>query len=150
MKSIFLFFVAALTLCGCSGNSASKPDATIARQGQAVDSTHKVIAYYFYTTQRCPSCYKIETYSHETIAAEFTDALQRGRLEWRMVNTDSVANKHFIEDFSLVTKSLVLVELKDGHQVRWKNCGKVWQLLNNKPQFQDYVKNEVRGYLTES
>jgi len=67
-----------------------------------------------------------------------------------MVNTDSTANKHFIEDFSLVTKSLVLVELKDGHQVRWKNCGKVWELLNNKPKFQDYVQSEVRGYLAGS
>jgi hypothetical protein len=150
MKSIFLFFIAAFTLCSCSGNDGVKSDAKNAQQSLSTDSTRKIVTYYFYTTQRCPSCYKIETYSHEAISSEFADALQRGQLEWRMVNTDSAANKHFIEDFSLVTKSLVLVELKDGHQVRWKNCGKVWELLNNKPKFQDYVKNEVRGYLAGS
>ena len=46
-----------------------------------------------------------------------------------------------------MTKSLVLVEYKDGKQVKWKNIEKVWQLLNNEEAFFNYVKAETEKYL---
>ena len=66
------------------------------------------------------------------------------------MNTDEEENKHFMDDFQLYTKSLVVVEMKNGEQIRWKNCTKVWELLMDKKAFQDYVQNEVRGFLGES
>lgn len=116
----------------------------------AQDSLHKVIAYYFHTTHRCATCLKIENYSHEAIEKGFADELQDGRLEWRMVNTDEEENEHFVEDFELYTKSLILVEIKDGEQIRWKNCTKVWELLMNKDAFRTYVQDEVRSFLGDS
>ncbi|MBU1707058.1 FeoB-associated Cys-rich membrane protein [bacterium] len=113
----------------------------------APDVSHKIIAYYFHSTNRCATCLKIEKYSHESIENGFADALKDGRLEWQMVNTDFEENEHYVNDFQLYTKSLVLVEMQDGKQIRWKNCEKVWELLHDKDAFQSYVQNEVRGFL---
>ena len=110
---------------------------------------HRVTAYYFHTTTRCASCKAIEAYSHEAIEKAFADELADGRLVWKVVNVDLKGNEHFMKDYDLYTKSLVLVNEVRGKPAQWKNLEKVWQLLQDKPKFLRYVQDETRGYLTE-
>ncbi len=108
-----------------------------------------VVAYYFHSNFRCVSCREIEEYSRAAIEEGFQLELKDGRLSFEVVNVEEPQNRHFIRDYSLVTKSLVLV-LKDGdRQVRFKNLDFVWQLLGSPDQFKIYVQNEVRGFLGE-
>jgi len=109
--------------------------------------TQRVIAYYFHTTQRCASCRTLEAYSREAIESAFADQLKDGRLVWRVVNTDVKGNEHFVKDYALYTKSLVLVSETRGKPARWKNLEKVWQLLQDKPAFLRYVQDETRSSL---
>lgn len=104
-------------------------------------------AYYFHGNFRCYSCKKIEQFSRESIETYFAEQLKNGLLTFQAINTDQPENKHFIQDYQLVTKSLVLVEYKNGKQVKWKNLEKVWQLLNNEEAFSNYVKTETEKYL---
>ena len=136
--------------CQAAEIESETPLESVSATANTDDIPHKTIAYYFYSTKRCGSCLKIENYSHESIENGFADALQDGRLEWQMVNTDFEENEHFVDDFQLYTKSLVLVEMQNGKQIRWKNCEKVWELLHDKDAFQSYVQNEVRTFLEES
>lgn len=117
---------------------------------EPASETRKVIAYYFHSTRRCSSCRKIESYSSEIIRDAFDAELNNGLLEWRLVNTDESENKHFIKDYELYTKSLVLSEHVDGEQVRWRNLDKIWMLLKDKESFQKYVKDEVQAFLEEN
>jgi hypothetical protein len=139
---------------GDSGISVDADTANAQDDSAAVEATleeaRKVIAYYFHSTRRCRSCRKIESYSAEIIRAAFEDELDRGLLEWRLVNTDESENKHFIKDYELYTKSLVLSDVVGGKQVRWKNLDKIWVLLNDKESFQKYVKDEVRAFIVEN
>ena len=139
---------AALAAATDEPTPASIPDSVQTTAPDSVGTT--TVAYYFYTTQRCASCLKIENYSHDIIEKEFGSQLQSGRLVWKMVNIDEDANKHFIDDFKLYTKALILVDYAQGAQVRWKNCQKVWELLNDKRDFQAYVKHEVQMFLAAS
>jgi hypothetical protein len=107
----------------------------------------KVLAYYFYTTVRCPTCRKIEAFSDEALKQGFPDALGSGLLEWHPVNVQLPENRHFINDYQLFTKSLVIVRVKDGKRLEWKNLEKVWELTANKQAFLSYVQDEVRLYL---
>ena len=109
----------------------------------------KVVAYYFHGKARCATCRKIEAYSEEAITAGFEIELGDGRLEWRAVNIDEPENTHFVQDFQLVTKSVVLVEYSDGEVVRWENLKDVWQLVRSKDRFVDYVQTQTRGFLGE-
>ena len=109
-----------------------------------------VVAMYFHGNVRCATCKKIEAYADEAIAQGFVDELESGRLTWRVVNIDESANKHFIEDFQLVTRSVVLVEYQDGKVLRWENLDKVWQLVRSKDKFVSYVEGETREFLGTS
>jgi len=123
--------------------SAQEPN-----QGAVSDAiADGVVAMYFHGNARCATCRKIEAYADEAIAQGFVDELESGRLTWRVVNIDESANKHFIKDFQLVTRSVVLVEYRDGKVLRWENLDKVWQLVRSKDRFVSYVDGETREFL---
>jgi hypothetical protein len=136
-----------LFLTGCIVFSAlsvfANPQSNAMKAGQ-----NKVIAYYFHTNTRCSTCIKIEQYSHEAIEQGFANELKNGTLEMRIVNYEQPENRHFIQDYKLVSKSLVLVSMVNGKQTKWTNLKMVWQLTGHKDAFLNYVRKEVRGYLT--
>ena len=45
------------------------------------------------------------------------------------------------------TKSVVIVDIRDGKQKQWKNLAKVWELLYDKDAFVNYVRDEINSYL---
>ncbi|MEW5802825.1 MAG: nitrophenyl compound nitroreductase subunit ArsF family protein [bacterium] len=135
--------------------SASKEQAETSKgqgsdSGKAADQlSHKVIAYYFHGKFRCVSCRKIESYTHEAIQGQggFAGPLKSGRLEWRVIDVEEPVNEHFVKDFQLYTKSVVIVDVLDGKQKRWKNLARVWELLYDKDTFINYVRDEINAYL---
>jgi hypothetical protein len=113
--------------------------------GAAADS--KVVAYYFHVTVRCVTCRTIESYSHEAIERGFANELKDGRLEWRPVNVQLPENRHFVRDYQLFTRSLVLAKMRGGKQVEYRNLEKIWDLAGNKAEFLKYVQSNVKAYL---
>ena len=120
-----------------------------AKKVPAQSPTHKVVAYYFHTNTRCDTCRKIEAYSKEAIQEGFKTELRNGTLEMRIVNYEEPENRHYIKDYKLVSKSLILVNVVDGKQTEWMNLKLVWQLVKNKKAFLNYVRGEVRNYLAK-
>jgi hypothetical protein len=108
-----------------------------------------VVAYYFHGNVRCMTCRTIERLANETITADFPDELESGELTWRALNVDESANEHFVKDFNLVTRSLVLVSYRDGKVVRFQNLDKVWQLVRDEEAFSQYVRESTRSFLDE-
>jgi hypothetical protein len=106
-----------------------------------------VVAFYFHGNVRCATCKKIESYAVEAVHSGFPEALEDGVLAWRVVNVDDEENKHFIQDFQLVTRSVVLAEFRDGEVVRWRNLDKVWQLVRDKERFVGYVQDGTKAFL---
>jgi hypothetical protein len=141
-KMLCLKIALLLVLAGCIVSFAA-PQGTAPKAGQ-----HKVVAYYFHTNTRCSTCIKIEQYSHEAIEQGFQDEIKNGKLEMRVVNYENPENRHFIQDYKLVSKSLILVNMVDGKQTKWTNLKMVWQLTGHKDAFLNYVRKEVRGYLS--
>jgi hypothetical protein len=153
-----LFFVIALAIFSlatifntgakCAKKQQKKAPIVAAKKLKTEKKPSRIIvAYYFHGNVRCVSCKTIEAYSAEAVKTGFKKELKSGVLEWRVVNVEEKGNEHFIKDYQLYTKSLVLVEMKDGKQVRWKNLERVWDLLRNKEKFLKYVQDEARAYL---
>jgi hypothetical protein len=109
---------------------------------------HKVLVYYLFFTPRCETCLNMEAYAREAVETGFAEAVKLGTVEWHSYDTDQKEYKHFWDDFKLETKALIMVEEQNGKPVRWKNCEKIWDLANVKPDFITYVQDEVRGYLS--
>jgi hypothetical protein len=109
----------------------------------------QVVVYYFHGNARCPSCYKLEQFAKEALEQNFTDELKSGRIAFKIVNIDKAGNDHFVADYQLYTKSVVLSLVKDGKQVRYKNLERVWDLLRDQNQYHAYVRDEIKPFLGE-
>jgi hypothetical protein len=138
-KHVFVIFAVLIFLTGETG--AAEKDAKISSERA------RIIVYYFHGTYRCPSCTKIEKWSYEAIKHSFLKALKEGRLLWKPVNVDKPENRHFVKEYSLFTKSLIITEVKGEKQTKWKNLDKVWRLLRDQEKFSAYVTQEVKNYM---
>jgi len=138
-KLVFVMFTVLVFLSGETG-AAEKDTGIPPIRG-------KVIAYYFHGKYRCPSCKKIENWSYEAIKNSFPKALKEGRLLWKPANIDKPENRHFVKEYGLYTKTLIIKEVKGEKQTKWKNLDKVWQLLSDQEEFSVYVTQEVKKYL---
>jgi len=55
-------------------------------------------------------------------------------------------HQHFVADYQLYTKSVVLVDVRDGKSGRWKTCPRSG-VLNDKTRFARYVQEETRAFM---
>jgi hypothetical protein len=144
-KAILLAFAASgiAAVTGAASGAPQKAKAPTA-VGAAPAASPGVLVYYFHATTRCATCRTIEAYAKETVTSKFTSDLEAHRLEWRAVNVDEPANRHFIRDFQLYTRSVVVVDAKDPKH--YKVLDRVWQLVRDKAAFQSYVEQEIRAF----
>jgi len=115
------------------------PEATI-------EQNNKIIIYYFYQTQRCPSCKKIEEYTAAAVTTKFADQLEAGTFEWKPINVDLEGNEHYMDDYELFTKSVIVSKVSDAKEVKWENLPKIWELLNDKDEFIGYLETEIKKF----
>lgn len=113
-------------------------------------ASRKVYAYYFHGSMRCPTCHKLEQYSKEAIESNFKSELASEKLEFKVVNIEEKGNVHFVNDYQLYTKALVLSLVKDGKEAKSKNLNKIWELVGNKDKFVEYIKVELADFLKGS
>lgn len=112
-----------------------------------VSDNAQIIVYYFHSTFRCVSCKNIEAYTKTAIEKYFSGELASGKILFNGVNVDEPQNKHFIKDYQLYTKAVVLSKVTDGKEEKYANLDKVWQLLRNKEKFYSYIKDETEKFL---
>jgi hypothetical protein len=150
VTALLLVFVAASVVALIMKESRAKPQMSAAPVAVAQPAARKIVAYYFHGNVRCMTCRAIEAQTQQTLQSQFADVLKSGLLEWRVVNLDVPGNEHFIKDYQLTTRSVVLVEFKDGKQVRWLNLPHIWDLVHTPPAFSEYIVTETRRYLEQS
>lgn len=124
------------------------PAPSAAFQAKSERPSHRIIAYYFHNTQRCKTCLAIERLSEAALREQFGREFESGILEWRVINIEEPPNEHFVQDYGLVTSSLVLVDMQDGEQRAWINMDRVWELVHDdEAAFKHYVADQARQYL---
>ncbi len=140
-----LFFDAALAMGKAPQQDMPAPtDVAPTAQGD------QVVAYYFHGAFRCPTCNKMEQYSREAIERDFKDELASGKLAFKAVNVESKGNEHFVNQYQLYTKTLLLSSVKDGKEVCSRNLDKIWEYVGNKNRYENYVRDEVAAFLKET
>lgn len=106
--------------------------------------------YYFHTNYRCTTCKNMEKYTIEAINANFTRELEQGKLIFSSVNVDEDSNKHFVKDYKLYTKHVILSKMENEKEIKWKNLDQVWVLVRSPEKFKDYIVRETRMLLAGS
>ncbi|MDD5633755.1 MAG: nitrophenyl compound nitroreductase subunit ArsF family protein, partial [Candidatus Omnitrophica bacterium] len=102
MRQLFFASVAAIFLMGSLGANAEKAE------GGAKSPASAITVYYFHGDFRCPTCRKLEQYSKEAVENNFGNELTLGKIVFKTINVDKKGNEHFVNDYQLATKSLVV------------------------------------------
>ena len=148
---VLLAFVGVSLACLVIQESTTTPVQTDSEQTAQPGATpcHKLVAYYFHRTQRCPTCLKIEAYSEQALKDAYPKAFEAGELEWQAVNLEEPAYEHFVDDYELTASSLVLADFRDGKQQEWRNLALVWELVDDELKFKAYVAAEAAAFLEQ-
>lgn len=109
----------------------------------------QVLVTYYYTSYRCPTCKKLETYSRQAIEEGFPGELEEKKIVFRTLNLDESENSRYVEDYKLVTKSLIVSLNRNGKEIKWKNLPDIWKLVGDQEKFGEYVQRETRSFLEE-
>jgi len=110
-------------------------------------ASSQIIAYYFYGNRRCATCKKLEEYSYEALAAAFPKLLESGEMVWRPVNIDEDENQHFIEDYQLYTKAVILSRTEGEKETGWTNLDKIWELVGDHDKYVTYIQTQARAFI---
>ena len=149
-----LCMVTILVWGACQGRAESAATQR-AQEGQSAQADGQsgargqVVVTYFHTNFRCPTCHRLEEYSRDTVQSAFAGELEQGKVVFRVINVDDPENQHFIKDYKLYTKSLIVSERKDGKEIRWKNLPEIWRLVRDREQYEQYVRSEIEDYLKD-
>ena len=103
----------------------------------------QLIVYYFHGDMRCPTCHKLETFAKEALDSHFADEIASRKIVWKVVNVDRSQNSHFVQDYKLVSKAIVLSEVADGKEVTWTNLDQIWQKVGDKDSYVKYIRQSV-------
>lgn len=153
MTALLLAFVAVAAMVlvykETTGRGDKKTNSNPAKAApqRAESPKDELIVYFFHGRNRCKSCKIIEANAKQTLEKDFSKELSSGRIVWRDIDLDAPENQHFIQDYQIISISLVLADMQGGKQKQWKNLEQVWDLLQDKDGFRDYVHKEVRAWL---
>ena len=145
-----LIFVTAAVVTAVIKQSRTeiREDVAQASQAEAALPASAVVATFFHGETRCPTCRKIEDYAQQAIKEGFADKLALGEIQWRVVNYDAPANKHYTTDYEIYSSTVVLVRTIDGKPADWRNLERVWGFVNDEEAFKKYVRTETQEMLS--
>ena len=112
-----------------------------------ISAPAKVIVYYFYGKSRCYSCHKIEAFTREAIQGGFEQEIKDGRVELKNINIEKLANRHYIQDYQLASRSVVVARYKGHEQKDWERLDYVWQIVGDYDAFIAFVREKTSAFL---
>lgn len=149
--NILLWFVL-ITIGFCIGKevtlrSLQKAEALAQNAKQEpVAPVEKTIVYYMHGTARCTTCNTIEKQAKELVNREFAKELEGGRLEWQLINYEE--REDLAKRYNVTSNGVVLARVKDGKDIRPSQILEdVWTLWDERPKFDKYVADAIRGFL---
>jgi hypothetical protein len=122
--------------------AVSSTPATSEKASQA-----KVVAYYFHGNMRCRTCKAIEALTREAIETGFADDIKNGRVALEVVNIEEAGNEHYVQDYQMTLRSVVLVRYEGSKQGDWKRLDEVWKLVGNRDEFIRLVREQTTNLL---
>ncbi len=140
MKKIILVTLSVFLMAGLLFANATE-------KKENKQNNSKYIVYYFMYHPRCMTCNKIENSTKEIVFENFKKQLDSSEMEFKVIDIEKEGNEHFKTDFGLVSKSVVLVEVKDGKVLKYKVLQKIWELIHSPEKYKSYIIESVNNLI---
>ena len=125
--SLLLLAVVGASLAVMVIRETSRPAGT----GEEETVQKGTTVYYFYGNHRCATCNRMEELTKK--------AIKDKGVSYKAVNLDEPANEHFVKDFQL--DSRVVVIQREG---TYKKMDKVWDLVGDEEAFIAYIQSGLK------
>jgi len=153
-KRILKFALIALAGVGCwAAIQQARQAADLPAVRQTVVTTQPGVApdviqvTYFSSDVRCATCVRIERLTRETVEKNFAREIASGRVVLQTINLDGPGNEHFVQDYQLISKTVIVSDRAMGLEVQWENLQEVWSKQKDETAFEAYVVDAVRRHL---
>ena len=154
MKRFLKWALVALAAVGCwAAIQQARQVTELPAVRQAVVTTQPGVApdviqvTYFSSDVRCTTCMRIERLTRETVEKNFAAEIASGRIVLQTINLDGPGNEHFVQDYRLISKTVIVSDRAKGQEVGWENLQEVWSKQKDEPAFEAYVVDAVRRHL---
>lgn len=155
MKRFLQWALVALAAVGCwaaiqqarqvTDLPAVRPMVVTTQPGVAPDV---IQVTYFSSDVRCATCVRIERLTRETVEKNFGAEIASGRIVLQTINLDGPGNEHFVQDYRLISKTVIVSDRAKGQEVGWENLQDVWSKQRDEPAFEAYVVGAIRRHLS--
>ena len=113
------------------------------------EKSDRVVVNYFYSNTRCTTCRAIESQTSEVVQSQYAAQLQDGTIAWKTLNYEDDNHSGSMEKYEIVMPVVVLIRFEDDEMADWKRLDQVWGIVNDKPAFARFIKDEIDAMLSE-
>lgn len=146
-KSTFVVVFLFASLMFWSAGAAEESTESAAGAKELHQDT-QVVVYYFHGERRCSTCRKIEELARTAVTEGFAKEIANGAVRFEAVNVDQAENRHFIQEYQLYTRALILSEqAAGGEELKRKNLDRIWELVRRPSEFRSYVQHELEDFI---
>ena len=145
-KTLKFLFLAALTVFWISNAQTGLSSGTEKLQA-APTPDNGVIVYQFHRRFRCDACYKLEITINETLQTHFPEELKTGKLVFRVHDLDEEGSILYEEKYDFFYNTVIVVDMEDGKETRFKNLEEVWSLVDDKDKATEFIRSHIADYL---
>lgn len=114
MKKAIIYLISLLLIASCTGNKKAESfsekqneEAQQANQKAIDEKVGMVELLYFHGKQRCLTCMAIEKFSTETVAKEFQEQVDSGKLIYKIIDIDK--EEALADKYEVASSSLILI-----------------------------------------
>ena len=126
----------------CCSAVTRVPASEAATPAKADVASQVVTVYYFHGTNRCRTCNRIEELARAAVQEKYSAQMSDGKLVFESVNLDEANHEHFVSDFQLTMRTVVVAK---GD--RFARLDEVWRLVRDEAALRDYVTRKVGEFL---
>ena len=108
---------------------------------------NRVEVVYLIFGKRCATCHTIEVYTEEAVNTLYKDEISKGLVVWRLIDCDKPENKHYLKDFDLVAKAVMVLRYENNEVIDWENLKDIWTKYTNKKEYFTYISEGVNMFL---
>jgi hypothetical protein len=89
----------------------------------------------------------MERLAAEVIDDRFGERQRDGSVVFRAVNLETDATRHFISDFEMANKAVVMVERSGGKNLAWRRLDAIWEKIADDAEYSDYIADNLTACL---
>lgn len=122
----------------------------VGNQSSTSPEINRVDVVYFHATQRCVTCLCFEEHVNTVMERNFQDALQNGKLTYRVLDVQKPENKELARKYGAVGSQLFINVIRDGSD-NITDIQEIWDWgCRSKPlEFEQKVREIIEKGLSE-